>query len=64
MWLAVVGYIARPPVVVMCGFMFVAAHAQTFFNTANVVTGVENFRDFKGTIVGIMKVFLLWGYLF
>ncbi|CAO2818652.1 unnamed protein product [Amaranthus hypochondriacus] len=58
MWLAVVGYIARPPVVVMCGFMFVAAHAQTFFNTANVVTGVENFRDFKGTIVGIMKGFL------
>lgn len=58
MWAAVVGIISRPSVVVMCGFMFLAAHAQTFFNTANVVTGVENFRDYKGTIVGIMKGFL------
>ncbi|XP_021761698.1 protein NUCLEAR FUSION DEFECTIVE 4-like [Chenopodium quinoa] len=58
MWLAVVGFIAPPPVPVMCGFMFLAAHAQTFFNTANVVTGVENFHDYKGTIVGIMKGFL------
>lgn len=55
MWLAVVGVIAPPPVAVMCGFMFLAAHAQTFFNTANVVTGVENFQEYKGTIVGIMK---------
>lgn len=38
--------------------MLVAAHAQTFFNTANVVTGVQNFPDFSGTIVGILKGFL------
>ncbi|OMO96587.1 Nodulin-like protein [Corchorus capsularis] len=37
---------------------FLAAHAQTFFNTANVVSGVENFQPFGGTIVGIMKGFL------
>ncbi|KAK8362154.1 hypothetical protein V6Z12_A03G084000 [Gossypium hirsutum] len=58
MWASVVGLISRPPVPLMCLFMLVAAHAQTFFNTANVVSGVENFLDFGGTIVGIMKGFL------
>lgn len=56
MWLAVTGIISRPPVALMCFFMFLAAHAQTFFNTANVVTAVQNFPDYSGTIVGIMKV--------
>ncbi|XP_074284673.1 protein NUCLEAR FUSION DEFECTIVE 4-like [Silene latifolia] len=58
MWLAVVGVIAPPPLPLMCFFMFMAAHAQTFFNTANVVTGVRNFPAYSGTIVGIMKGFL------
>ncbi|EEF52102.1 protein NUCLEAR FUSION DEFECTIVE 4 [Ricinus communis] len=58
MWACVVGLIPRPPVAVMCLFMWVAAHAQTFFNTANVVSGVHNFADYGGTIVGIMKGFL------
>ncbi|KAJ7945955.1 Protein NUCLEAR FUSION DEFECTIVE 4 [Quillaja saponaria] len=58
MWAAVVGVIHRPPVSVMCLFMFVAAHAQSFFNTSNVVTGVRNFPNYSGTIVGIMKGFL------
>ncbi|KAL0335672.1 UNVERIFIED_CONTAM: hypothetical protein Scaly_1438600 [Sesamum calycinum] len=57
-WLAVTGAIPRPQVPVMCLFMFLAAHAQTFFNTANVVTAVQNFPDYSGTIVGIMKGFL------
>ncbi|KAJ0048654.1 hypothetical protein Pint_15300 [Pistacia integerrima] len=55
MWASVVGLIHRPPVPLMCLFMFMAAQAQTFFNTANVVTGVINFGDYSGTIVGIMK---------
>lgn len=55
MWLSVTGMIHRPSVPLMCLFMFVAAHAQTFFNTANVVTSVQNFPDYSGTIVGIMK---------
>ncbi|XP_021733749.1 protein NUCLEAR FUSION DEFECTIVE 4-like [Chenopodium quinoa] len=58
MWLAVVGLIPRPPVPLMCFFMFLAAHAQTFFSTANVVTGVLNFPEYNGTIVGILKGFL------
>ncbi|KAE8699896.1 transcription initiation factor IIB-2-like [Hibiscus syriacus] len=57
-WASVVGLIGQPPVPVMCLFMLLAAHAQTFFNTANVVSGVENFQYFSGTIVGIMKGFL------
>lgn len=56
MWAAVVRLIPRPPVPVMCLFMFLASHAQSFFNTSNVVTGVRNFPHYKGTIVGIMKV--------
>ncbi|KAK6924934.1 Major facilitator superfamily [Dillenia turbinata] len=58
MYLSVVGVIPRPHVLAMCLFMFLAAHAQTFFNTANVVTAVNNFPRYSGTSVGIMKGFL------
>ncbi|KAL3819348.1 hypothetical protein ACJIZ3_005253 [Penstemon smallii] len=58
MWLAVTGALPPPPVAVMCLYMLLAAHASTFFNTANVVTGVHNFPNYSGTIVGIMKGFL------
>ncbi|GAB4845550.1 hypothetical protein Ancab_038955 [Ancistrocladus abbreviatus] len=58
MWLSVIGFIDWPPVAVMCLFMVLAAHAVIFFNTADVVTSVHNFRDFRGTAVGIMKGFL------
>ncbi|MFS7999662.1 hypothetical protein Hanom_Chr12g01169071 [Helianthus anomalus] len=73
MWLSVTGVINKPHVLLMCLFMFIAAHAQTFFNTANVVVSVRNFPDYSGTSVGIMKVivsmcrgiivFLLKGFL-
>jgi hypothetical protein len=36
--------------------MFLGAQAQTFLNTADVVTAVENFPDHRGTVIGIMKV--------
>ncbi|KAK9278827.1 hypothetical protein L1049_028406 [Liquidambar formosana] len=55
MWLSVIGVIHRPPVLVMCVFLLVAAHSLTFFSTANVVTAVQNFPDYRGTIVGIIK---------
>lgn len=65
MWAAVTGVIRRPPVAAMWFFMFLAAHAQTFFNTANVVSGVQNFSGYSGTIVGIMKVWIRkYGNLF
>lgn len=56
MWASVVGLIPRPPVPVMCLFMVLAAHSCTFFNTANLVTSVQNFPIYSGTAVGIMKV--------
>lgn len=55
-WMAASGVIERPPVAVMCLFMFFAGHCQPFFNTAIVVTAVRNFSDYGGTAVGIMKV--------
>ncbi|KAL8547298.1 hypothetical protein ACS0TY_006868 [Phlomoides rotata] len=58
MWLTVTGVLPRPSADLMCLYIFVAAHAMTFFNTANVVTGVHNFPSYSGTIVGIMKGFL------
>ncbi|KAK7411492.1 hypothetical protein VNO78_02926 [Psophocarpus tetragonolobus] len=58
MWAAVAGLFPPVPVPLMCFFMFLAAHAQSFFNTSNVVTGVHNFPHNSGTIVGIMKGFL------
>ncbi|KAK4362437.1 hypothetical protein RND71_017678 [Anisodus tanguticus] len=58
MWLTIVGVLPKPPLLVMCLYMLLAAHAMTFFNTANVVTAVHNFPNYRGTIVGIMKGFL------
>ncbi|GFZ07765.1 nodulin-like [Actinidia rufa] len=58
MWLSVTGVVPPPHVLVMCLYMLLAAHAQTFFNTANVVTAVNNFPNYRGTVVGIMKGFL------
>lgn len=56
MWASVTGLIRRPPVPVMCLFMLIAAQSLTFINTANVVSSLENFADYGGTAVGIMKV--------
>ncbi|KAM4115077.1 hypothetical protein ACJW30_04G119900 [Castanea mollissima] len=58
MWASVVGLIQRPPVALMCLFLFLSSHAAVFFATANLVTGVRNFPQSSGTIVGILKGFL------
>lgn len=57
LWAAVVGLVDRPPVAVMCFFAWLGSNGQTFLNTTNVVTGLRNFPEYSGTIVGIMKVF-------
>lgn len=59
MWASVVGIIHRPPVPFMCFFVLLAAHAQAFFSTTNMVCGVKNFAEDGGTIVGIMKVYTI-----
>ncbi|KAJ1266680.1 hypothetical protein BS78_08G170600 [Paspalum vaginatum] len=56
-WLAVTG--AAPATLpLVCFYMLLAAQAQTFFNTADVVSAVENFPDRRGTVIGVMKGFL------
>ncbi|KAJ4851360.1 hypothetical protein Tsubulata_006670 [Turnera subulata] len=55
MWASVVGLIPRLPVPVMCLFIGLAYHGQVFCNTTNLVTGVHNFRDYGGSILGILK---------
>ncbi|KAJ0257349.1 F14 [Hirschfeldia incana] len=57
-WASVTGLIRQPPVPVMCLFMLIAAQSLTFLNTANVVSSLENFADYGGTAVGIMKGFV------
>ncbi|KAG8049389.1 hypothetical protein GUJ93_ZPchr0009g1728 [Zizania palustris] len=57
MWLAVTGLVPAP-LPLVCLYMLLAAQAQTFLNTADVVTAVENFPDRRGTVIGIMKGFL------
>ncbi|KAH9298098.1 hypothetical protein KI387_029780 [Taxus chinensis] len=57
-WLSVTQRIHRPALWQMCIFMFIAAQAQTFFNTAVVVTTVNNFPTCRGTVIGLMKGFL------
>ena len=57
-WASVVGLIQRPPVPLMCLFMYLSTQSMPFFNTANMVSGVQNFQDYSGTIVGIMEVYL------
>ncbi|XP_023928019.2 protein NUCLEAR FUSION DEFECTIVE 4 [Quercus suber] len=56
-WASVVGLIKRPPVPLMCLFMYLSSQSMPFFGTANTVSGVQNFPDYSGTIVGIMKGF-------
>ncbi|KAJ3674569.1 hypothetical protein LUZ60_005185 [Juncus effusus] len=57
-WLAVSGRIEHVSAYWICICMLIAAQSQTFFNTADVVTAVENFPDRRGTVIGIMKGFL------
>ncbi|KAF2316009.1 hypothetical protein GH714_040804 [Hevea brasiliensis] len=57
MWASVVGFLSRLPMLLMCLYMLAAAHAQPFFDTANVVIGVQSFPKYIGTVVGIMKGF-------
>ncbi|KAK2663918.1 hypothetical protein Ddye_002492 [Dipteronia dyeriana] len=52
---SVVGVIHRPPLALMCLFVFTAAHSQTFSIPADNVTGVKNFPAHVGTIVGILE---------
>ncbi|CAM0911856.1 unnamed protein product [Alopecurus aequalis] len=56
-WLAVTRRVAVPPLWAMCILIFVGNNGETYFNTAALVSCVQNFPKNRGPIVGILKGF-------
>ncbi|XP_051206877.1 protein NUCLEAR FUSION DEFECTIVE 4 [Lolium perenne] len=57
-YLAVDGRTARPPVWLVCLYIFVGANSQSFANTGALVTCVKNFPESRGVVLGILKGFV------
>lgn len=56
-WLAVTHRVAVPPLWAMCILIFIGNNGETYFNTAALVSCVQNFPKNRGPIVGILKGF-------
>ncbi|URD76345.1 Nodulin-like [Musa troglodytarum] len=56
-WLVVTGRTPRMPLWAMCVLIFVATNGETYFNTAALVSCVQNFPKSRGPVVGILKGF-------
>ncbi|XP_074579034.1 protein NUCLEAR FUSION DEFECTIVE 4-like [Curcuma longa] len=56
-WLIVTGRAPPLPLWAMCVLIFVGTNGETYFNTAALVSGVQNFPKSRGPIVGILKGF-------
>ncbi|KAE8706294.1 hypothetical protein F3Y22_tig00110402pilonHSYRG00099 [Hibiscus syriacus] len=57
LWLIVSGRAPVLPLWAMCALLFVGANGQTYFNTAVLVSCVQNFPKSRGPVVGILKGF-------
>ncbi|WVZ62214.1 hypothetical protein U9M48_011984 [Paspalum notatum var. saurae] len=57
-YLAVSGRTARPPLWLLCLYIFVGANSQSFANTGALVTCVKNFPESRGIVLGILKGFV------
>ncbi|XBI66645.1 protein NUCLEAR FUSION DEFECTIVE 4-like [Triticum dicoccoides] len=57
-YLAVDGRTARPPVWLVCLYIFIGANSQSFANTGALVTCVKNFPESRGIVLGILKGFV------
>uniref|UniRef100_A0ACD5UMU2 Uncharacterized protein n=1 Tax=Avena sativa TaxID=4498 RepID=A0ACD5UMU2_AVESA len=57
-YLAVDGHTPRPPVWLVCLYIFVGANSQSFANTGALVTCVKNFPESRGVVLGILKGFV------
>uniref|UniRef100_A0ACD5V0R7 Uncharacterized protein n=1 Tax=Avena sativa TaxID=4498 RepID=A0ACD5V0R7_AVESA len=57
-YLAVDGRTSRPPVWLVCTYIFVGANSQSFANTGALVTCVKNFPESRGVVLGILKGFV------
>lgn len=56
-WLATAHKIATPKVWHMCLFICIGANTPNFANTAILVTGVRNFPENRGILLGLLKGF-------
>ncbi|XP_043726370.1 protein NUCLEAR FUSION DEFECTIVE 4-like [Telopea speciosissima] len=56
-WLIVTKRVPTMPLWVMCILLFVGTNGETYFNTANLVSCVQNFPKSRGPVVGILKGF-------
>ncbi|XP_050258446.1 protein NUCLEAR FUSION DEFECTIVE 4-like isoform X4 [Quercus robur] len=56
-WLVVAGVLPALPFWVLCLAIFVGTNGETYFNTAALVSCVQNFPKSRGPVVGILKGF-------
>ncbi|KAA3455877.1 protein NUCLEAR FUSION DEFECTIVE 4-like isoform X1 [Gossypium australe] len=57
LWLIVTGKVPVFPPWAMCVLIFVGNNGETYFNTAALVSCVQNFPKSRGPVVGILKGF-------
>lgn len=57
LWLMVTNILPSLPLWVLCIAMFLGTNGETYFNTAALVSCVQNFPKSRGPIVGILKGF-------
>ncbi|KAJ4973059.1 hypothetical protein NE237_006233 [Protea cynaroides] len=56
-WLIVTNRVPTMPLWVICILIFVGTNGETYFNTAALVSCVQNFPKSRGPVVGILKGF-------
>ncbi|KAJ7956033.1 Protein NUCLEAR FUSION DEFECTIVE 4-like [Quillaja saponaria] len=56
-WLIVTQILPTVPLWVLCISIFVGTNGETYFNTAALVSGIQNFPKSRGPVVGILKGF-------
>lgn len=56
-WLIIIGRAPPLPLWAMCLLIFIGTNGETYFNTAALVSCVQNFPKNRGPIVGILKGF-------
>ncbi|OAY30677.1 protein NUCLEAR FUSION DEFECTIVE 4 isoform X1 [Manihot esculenta] len=56
-WLIIINKLPSLPLWVLCVAVFVGTNGETYFNTAALVSCVQNFPKSRGPVVGILKGF-------
>lgn len=56
-WLIITGRVPELPLWAMCILIFIGTNGETYFNTAALVSCVQNFPKSRGPVVGILKGF-------